>query len=450
MMKERFQCLPAKPVGKNQGTTNMGRFFLLAFNRRDNHFPGSWNHQMQKQRSGNLPMIHLTGSIGDILQPVCHLRQMLHFMQSGSPRHTSYSSRNVSKEDSLSITDDAHRRKNNSRDLNQTYGRNARSGDSYRHGRHSSRGFHDHRKHDDYRDDVGRDISKLLPRANHDTRDGRERDFDCVKSEKEYKMSRDADRSCRTRDIYDGSSYKSKHTERELPSLSMEKDRYTREKNARNETRGSRSTQRDNRTDQFDGVDYPKSTREDRKRSEYPENKLTRERGSRASREGNEDEHDFRSRRLASPSKKAKLANEHSHGTFSKSTTQLNSVNDVDNSNNLDAAKVAAMRAAELVNKNLVEVGVAGALSTDQKKKLLWGSKKKAVEESGHCWDASLFPDREQQEKFNRLMGVKGEVKAESKGMVDAEKQKELQLDLEKQYTAGLRRRDGRTVGLGL
>lgn len=32
----------------------------------------------------------------------------------------------------------------------------------------------------------------------------------------------------------------------------------------------------------------------------------------------------------------------------------------------------------------------------------------------------------------------------------DAEKQRELQMDLEKQYTAGLRRRDGRTVGLGL
>lgn len=31
-----------------------------------------------------------------------------------------------------------------------------------------------------------------------------------------------------------------------------------------------------------------------------------------------------------------------------------------------------------------------------------------------------------------------------------AEKEKELQMDLEKQYTAGLRRRDGRTVGLGL
>lgn len=34
--------------------------------------------------------------------------------------------------------------------------------------------------------------------------------------------------------------------------------------------------------------------------------------------------------------------------------------------------------------------------------------------------------------------------------LIRAEKQKELQQDLEKQYTAGLRRRDGRTVGLGL
>lgn len=34
---------------------------------------------------------------------------------------------------------------------------------------------------------------------------------------------------------------------------------------------------------------------------------------------------------------------------------------------------------------------------------------------------------------------------------IQAEKQMEqLQLELEKQYTAGLRRRDGRTVGLGL
>ncbi|KAI9121563.1 hypothetical protein K1719_008596 [Acacia pycnantha] len=39
--------------------------------------------------------------------------------------------------------------------------------------------------------------------------------------------------------------------------------------------------------------------------------------------------------------------------------------------NDLNSAKVAAMKAAELVNKNLVGTG-AGCLTTDQKKKLLW------------------------------------------------------------------------------
>lgn len=51
---------------------------------------------------------------------------------------------------------------------------------------------------------------------------------------------------------------------------------------------------------------------------------------------------------------------------------------------------------------------------------------------------------------------MKGEGKVEQtinedgNGRLEAEKQKEVQMDLEKQYTAGLRRRDGRTVGLGL
>ncbi|KAG9147570.1 hypothetical protein Leryth_007364 [Lithospermum erythrorhizon] len=60
----------------------------------------------------------------------------------------------------------------------------------------------------------------------------------------------------------------------------------------------------------------------------------------------------------------------------------------------------------------------------------------------------TIFADREKQEKFNKLMGVKGDIKVENKPDIsDAEKEK-IQLDLEKQYTAGLRRRDGRTVGL--
>ncbi|KAL1191514.1 hypothetical protein V5N11_002337 [Cardamine amara subsp. amara] len=116
----------------------------------------------------------------------------------------------------------------------------------------------------------------------------------------------------------------------------------------------------------------------------------------------------------------------------------------------VDAAKVAAMQAAELVNKNLVGTGY---LTTDQKKKLLWGKKKStATEEPAHRWDSALIGDRERQEKFNKLMGVKGSIvnQEQNPSEVEVEKQKELQMDLEKQYTAGLRRRDGRTVGLGL
>ncbi|XP_057785353.1 uncharacterized protein LOC131002866 isoform X2 [Salvia miltiorrhiza] len=117
----------------------------------------------------------------------------------------------------------------------------------------------------------------------------------------------------------------------------------------------------------------------------------------------------------------------------------------------IDAARIAAMKAAELVNKNLVGTGY---MSTDQKKKLLWGNKKStATEEStAHRWDTPMFGDRERQEKFNKLMGVKADAKVENQAdNPDVEKQREkLQMELEKQYTAGLRRRDGRTVGLGL
>ncbi|KAL0383441.1 UNVERIFIED_CONTAM: hypothetical protein Scaly_0631400 [Sesamum calycinum] len=112
----------------------------------------------------------------------------------------------------------------------------------------------------------------------------------------------------------------------------------------------------------------------------------------------------------------------------------------------IDAAKIAAMKAAELdslalvlsldentVNRNLVGTGY---MSTDQKKKLLWGNKKStAVEESAHRWDTTMFGDRERQEKFNKLMGVKGDAKMEQKpDNPDVEKQREqLQMELEKQ-----------------
>ncbi|RWR74795.1 arginine/serine-rich coiled-coil protein 2 isoform X2 [Cinnamomum micranthum f. kanehirae] len=84
------------------------------------------------------------------------------------------------------------------------------------------------------------------------------------------------------------------------------------------------------------------------------------------------------------------------------------------------------------VNRNIVG---SGYMSTDQKKKLLWGNKKTTA----------------------AVEGVEGDLKLEQKptdkdgsSLFLAEKQEQLQQDLEKQYTAGLRRRDGRTVGLGL
>ncbi|XVF07097.1 hypothetical protein REPUB_Repub06bG0109100 [Reevesia pubescens] len=80
---------------------------------------------------------------------------------------------------------------------------------------------------------------------------------------------------------------------------------------------------------------------------------------------------------------------------------------DVDISNDLIAAKVAALKAAELVNRNLTGAGHSN-MTTEQKKKLLWGSKKSTpAEESGHRWDTALFGDRERQEKFNKLMSLR-------------------------------------------
>ncbi|XP_026415978.1 eukaryotic translation initiation factor 4B-like isoform X1 [Papaver somniferum] len=83
------------------------------------------------------------------------------------------------------------------------------------------------------------------------------------------------------------------------------------------------------------------------------------------------------------------------------------SYNEAEFADSLNAAKVAATKAAEMVNKNLVG---GGYMSTDQKKKLLWGNKKNAATEevqSGNRWDVPLFGDRERQEKFNKLMSLR-------------------------------------------
>ncbi|KAM0940977.1 putative small acidic protein [Dioscorea sansibarensis] len=201
---------------------------------------------------------------------------------------------------------------------------------------------------------------------------------------------------------------------------------------------------------------------------ESDEHKYTRELGTSESKSSTFHDKERRKELVSenqnSSDKKLKLVQEEGEKPFASSkqvemagkfTVQPSSsvTNQIDAAQNLDAAKVKAMQAAELVNKNLVG---GGYMSADQKKKLLWGSKKNTTtQESGKRWDLHSFADRERQEKFNKLMGVKGDVNLEQKpGEKDeslhAEQQEQLKIDLERQYTAGLRRRDGRTVGLGL
>ncbi|KAG6476098.1 hypothetical protein ZIOFF_065334 [Zingiber officinale] len=116
------------------------------------------------------------------------------------------------------------------------------------------------------------------------------------------------------------------------------------------------------------------------------------------------------------------------------------------------SAKFVAMQAAELDNGWLsLVVSEALAACPLTKRKSFFGVTKRTLLKS---WD-HLFSDQERQEKFNRLMvGVKGNAapdgKVENNRSLQAKKHQELDTDLEKQYTAGLRRRDGRTVGLGL
>eukprot|EP00271_Cylindrocystis_brebissonii_P003903 TRINITY_DN15164_c0_g2_i1.p2 TRINITY_DN15164_c0_g2~~TRINITY_DN15164_c0_g2_i1.p2 ORF type:complete len:215 (-),score=74.16 TRINITY_DN15164_c0_g2_i1:7-594(-) len=155
------------------------------------------------------------------------------------------------------------------------------------------------------------------------------------------------------------------------------------------------------------------------------------------------------------------------------------------------AIVMAARKAAELVNQSM---GIPGSMSADEKKKLLWGGKKeKVVEEPAAAvginrWDTVHFSDRDREEKFQKLMGVKADMlpggheagvagpavlsaseilrsvspslpRPAAADMLGAppppvvfteEKQREIQDDLERQFAMGLRRRDGRTVGLGL
>lgn len=351
--------------------------------------------------------------------------------EDGSPKRD-HSSRGNSK-----VSD--FERRNGDRVNDKTSSR-SRGGDSYRHSSRSNHSRHDdHSRHGKYADDDDRGHAKPPSRSTRESSDyNRSRDY-----------YRDADRYSRDRSDAADRKYKTGYDGRH-GSRYDDRDRRARDRDGRDEKRDHRSS-RDHRSDRTTYNEDSRGNQTDSSKRESGELKDKNDEldGHEASESqdlavkrakfnlGETDAREVDERHTS-----AKNGGEH----VVKVTAEQVTVN-VPGTTTVDAAKVAAMKAAELVNKNLSSTGF---MTADQKKKLLWGSKKNSsTEESSHRWDTTMFPDRERQEKFNKLMGLKGEVKVDTKApsSQDAEK---VQLDLEKQYTAGLRRRDGRTVGLGL
>ncbi|KAK7344960.1 hypothetical protein VNO77_15262 [Canavalia gladiata] len=420
----------------------------------------------------------------------------------GSPRNEHSSSPNPGRENSARVSHH-HSRKYDSREQDRQYGRNhyGRSTDSLRHfDRLSSKSSYSHFRHDRYANE-DRPYERLSSRSGHESRDDHKREESDSRS-KSYQCNVDK----YWRDKYDTSDHRSKEKHRETCS---EHQKYKDVDSSYNKTAGKRhalydKVEKEGRSRDWDGLDEKRDSRRssgdyrsdravsysesrnqrDDSGSQRNSGKFSLREACKSEPESNETEigndRDWKTGKVGeqfgiedkeSSGKKLKLFHSDKDDNYGKddesktSSSKLSpekkadfgaaKTSGFDGDNDLDAAKNAAMRAAELVNRNLVG---AGCLTTDQKKKLLWGGKKSTpTEESGHRWDTAMFSDRERQEKFNKLMGMKGDAKADQNSnnqsgndILRAEKQKELQLDLEKQYTAGLRRRDGRTVGLGL
>ncbi|KAK4404756.1 hypothetical protein Sango_0844200 [Sesamum angolense] len=390
----------------------------------------------------------------------------------GSPRRERSSSPVPSREDITKLADDK-RKKDDSRS------QSGRSGDSYKHSdRPSSRNYHRHddrSRRDRHVDDYDRGYSKSSYRSGRDSRDYN--NLDHSKGDKEHR-SRDyvndvdtyshaksdgSGHRSRDKDSYDRAGSGRRHANMEERDRDRDRERHREDKGDRYGKMDHRKGSGDHKTDRSPAYEESRgqpndsSSRRDssghrlREASQRDAKELDAERSAtdekrrHENRGGFKDQHnsepkehsdDISTKGQDSVAKKPKISSLESTGPGAEGNSEQAFVKDSD----IDAAKIAAMKAAELdslalvlsldentVNRNLVGTGY---MSTDQKKKLLWGNKKStAVEE-----------------------GVKGDAKMEQKpDNPDVEKQREqLQMELEKQYTAGLRRRDGRTVGLGL
>ncbi|PIN21504.1 hypothetical protein CDL12_05808 [Handroanthus impetiginosus] len=400
----------------------------------------------------------------------------------GSPDRDRSLSPVLSRKDMAKVVDDK-RKKDDGR--NQS----GRSGESYKHSdRQSSRSYHrhdDHSRRDRHLDDYDRGYSKSSYRSGRDSRDNNNLDYS--RGDREHR-SRDhvndvdtythaksdgSGHKSRDKDLYDRAGSSRRHANTEERDRDRDRDLPREDRGDRYGKTDHRKSSRDHKSDRSPAYEDSRSHKNDsssrrdsaghrlKEASGRDTEALDADRYADDEKRRHEDRSKYKEKGNGEPkglsddtsikgqdslAKKPKTSGLDSTSSGTDGTSQQAYVTDSD----IDAAKIAAMKAAELVNRNLVGTGY---MSTDQKKKLLWGNKKNsATEESPHRWDTTMFGDRERQEKFNKLMGVKGDTKVDHKpDNPDVEKQQEqLQMELEKQYTAGLRRRDGRTVGLGL
>ncbi|KAF5441986.1 hypothetical protein F2P56_037058 [Juglans regia] len=400
------------------------------------------------------------------------------------PKRGRSRSPNISRDDTVKVSEQQPRRKDDGRELERDSSRShyGRSGDYYRHsGRQSSRGSHGYSRHEDYMhdkhvDEEERNYKRLSSRSGRESKGGNHSEHTRKESEqsrpREYsrnvdKYSRDKYDVPRSKDKdieasfleqqkyreKDSSSDRAAYGKRHALSEDVERGRYTRDSDGREVKRDYRRSSGDYRGDRLSyeetwghrsgstsgadsgkhglkdayksnpvELDSQRLSKEEKKKKDDRETDRDKERYNREPGELVEDKFAFVTENQESPAKKSKLYSLDKDSDYrkdvkpvskfssvaedAKMTPGQGQASDSDAANDLNAAKVAAMKAAELVNRNLF--GVGSCMTADQKKKLLWGNKKNTTtEESGHLWDTSLFSDRERQEKFNKLMSLR-------------------------------------------
>ncbi|KAK6944462.1 hypothetical protein RJ641_025564 [Dillenia turbinata] len=361
----------------------------------------------------------------------------------GSPKRDRSFSPAPLREDAANVSD--RRRKDDGRAMDRDSGRSqyGQSGDSYRHSdRHSSGSSHGYLRHEKYAADDDRGYYRSS-RSGRNSRSGNYSDYARQETEHRSDHSRNADKYSRDKADYAGHRSRDKDTEsRRHSNSSVEETKYVgrdiKNRDVRDEKREYHRSLKDYKGDRIsheesrghrndstlerDGgghrhrmeskeLDDEKHAKEDKKRNDELES--YKDRYDKETREHYRGEDSSVSESQESAAKRPKLFDSGDNSDHTKyggkqseevvkTIPEPPPLSNPDAASDINAAKVAAMKAAELVNKNLVGVGY---MSADQKKKLLWGNRKNnAQEESGHHWDTALSFDHERQEKFNKLM----------------------------------------------